>query len=62
MTALMARMAELAEKGLEQPVASRARELLAKMILPKRVTGEVIGKYVRKALRVGPWKPPKARE
>ncbi len=52
----MAKMAELAEKGLEQPVASRARELLAKMILPKRVTGEVIGKYVRKAIRVGAWK------
>ena len=56
MTTLMAKMAELAEEGIGQPVASRARELLAKMILPKRVTGEIIGKYVRKAIRVGAWR------
>jgi hypothetical protein len=35
---------------------SEARKLLADLIIPRRITGEVVDKYFRKAIRVGVWR------
>jgi len=53
---LMARLAELFEKELEQSVVYKAKEILAKMIIPKKVTGEVVSRHIRKAIRIGAWR------
>ena len=44
MTMLVASLVELAEKGPGQHVVSKARELLAEIVLPKEVKGEVVGR------------------
>jgi len=46
----------LTENTLNEPLTTTARELVAKLLLPQRITGEVIEKYFRKALRVGAWR------
>jgi len=42
------------ESGSEIP--HEARELLADLIIPKRITGDVVDKYFKKAIRVGVWR------
>lgn len=56
MTTLMAGLAELAGEGPGQHVVLKAKELLTKILLPKKVTGNVVDRYVRKALRIGAWR------
>lgn len=48
-------LAELAGEEPGQIVVCEAENLLAKMILPKRITGNVVIKYVRKAIQVRAW-------
>ena len=56
MTTLMAGLAELAGEGPGQHVVLKAKELLTKILLPRKVTGSVVNRYVRKALRTGAWR------
>ena len=52
---LEAGLADLMEEGLGQQITCRAKELLAQIILPKKITSQVIEKYIRKAFRVHAW-------
>jgi len=56
MTTLMAGLAELAGEGPGQHVVLKAKELLTKILLPKKVTGNIVDRYVKKALRTGAWR------
>ncbi len=49
-------LAELLGREVDQDLVSKAKIILGKLILPKKVTGEVIEKYIRKALRTGAWR------
>jgi len=49
-------LVELAErKESEREVVGKAKELLAQIILPKKITRQVIEKYVRKAMQIHAW-------
>ena len=48
-------ISELAEKDLDKHTFSRAIEVLSRIVLPKEITGEMIERYFRKALRTGAW-------
>jgi len=56
MSTLMAGLAELAGEGPGQHVVLKAKELLTKILLPKKVTGNIVDRYVKKALRIGAWR------
>ena len=44
-------------------LAEHAKELLARIVLPKRIGGSTVERYVRKATRLGIWRrlPPETR-
>lgn len=56
MSTLLTRIMELAERDPAQPVSERAKQLLARIALPKRLDGEAIIKYIRRAHRTGAWR------
>ena len=56
MTLITSGLAELHGARLEEGVISRAKELLAKIVIPKEITSKVIDRYIRKALRSNAWK------
>ena len=49
---------ELASRSntLSESIATRVKEILAEISLPKRITGIVVEKYIRKAMRLGIWR------
>ena len=47
---------ELAQSNQAQPLSSKAKRILAKIILPKKINGETISKYIKKAYRTGAWR------
>ena len=55
MAVVAAGLAELAEKGLSEQVVEKAKEMLARIILPETVTRRVIEKYMRKAMQAHAW-------
>ena len=56
MNVLMAGSIKLVREEHGQLIVSKVRKLLARMLLPKVVSGEVVSRYVRKAFRVGVWR------
>lgn len=40
---------------LDEDVGDSVRRVLSRMVLPRVITGEVVSRYVRKALRLGVW-------
>ncbi|MGC8983279.1 MAG: hypothetical protein ACP5KA_05995 [Desulfurococcaceae archaeon] len=56
MSVLVASLVERAGEGLSSGLALRAREFVAELLVPKTVTGAVVEKYVRKAIRTGAWR------
>ena len=55
MAVIAACLAELAGKGLGRQVVERAKGLLAKLILPREVTKQVVERYIRKAMQIHIW-------
>jgi len=55
MTFLSEAAAKLVGKA-EEELSQRARELLARILLPDEITGAVAERYVKKALRTGAWR------
>ena len=55
MTIIASQLAELIRRGPGRQVVEEAKGLLAQIILPRRITGRVIEKYIRKALIVRAW-------
>jgi len=55
MTFLSEAVAKLVGKA-EEELSQRARELLARILLPDEITGAVAERYVKKALRTGAWR------
>jgi hypothetical protein len=49
-------LARLLESDSDKGVLDKAREMLAELLLPRRITGEVVARYVRKAQRNGAWR------
>jgi hypothetical protein len=49
-------LARLLESDSDKGVLDKAREMLAELLLPRRITGEVVAKYVRKAQRNEAWR------
>ena len=49
-------LAKLLESDSDKGVLDKAREMLAELLLPRRITGKVVAKYVRKAQRIGAWR------
>jgi len=43
-------------KTSEESIEAKAEELLAKLLLPKEVSGKTIDEYIRKALRTNSWR------
>ena len=42
--------------ALSTSLAERAKEILAKIILPEKISGSIVEKYIRKAMRLGVWR------
>jgi len=53
---LIARLAEIDMETSGRSAASRAKELLAKLLLPGEVSGKIVDRYIRKALRTNSWR------
>jgi len=56
MSLLIARLAEVGVETIGGSIASRARELLARLLLPREISGEIVDRYIRKALRTNSWR------
>ncbi|AFK50622.1 hypothetical protein TCELL_0197 [Thermogladius calderae 1633] len=56
MTLVAEGLLKRAVEGLSREVEYRAREVVARVLLPERVDGSVVEKYFRKALRHGAWR------
>jgi len=49
-------LARLLETSNDAGLVYKARGILAELLLPKKLTGQVISRYVRKAYRHGAWR------
>jgi len=56
MSLLIARLAEVGMETIGGSIADRAKDLLAKLLLPREISGKIIDRYIRKALRTNSWR------
>ena len=55
MTLVAEGLVEKASEGLSEVAVAEARRVVAEILLPSRITGSLVEKYFRKALRLGVW-------
>ncbi|ADI31985.1 hypothetical protein [Staphylothermus hellenicus] len=55
MTVIVAGLAEKLGEGLGQQIIGKAESIVAEIILPKKITSNIIGKYIRKAIQNHTW-------
>ncbi len=63
MSLIAVELASLQSLFADLDVVERAKRMLAKLVLPKKITREVVLLYIRKAFRTGAWRTlsPEAR-
>jgi len=52
---LIAQLAVNSE-AIEESIAGKARRLLSELLLPREISGKIVDRYIRKALRTNSWR------
>ena len=55
MSVIAAGLAQALGEGAGPHVLENAKQLASKVLLPQRITGTLIAKYIRKAMQAGAW-------
>jgi len=56
MSLLVARLAEVGMEIIGGSIVDGAKDLLAKLLLPREISGKIVDRYIRKALRTNSWR------